>query len=292
MSTANRSQHSCDPDRLANYFGANEAAPHYLTPVWFKRDVLVKYYNDPGKFSVEDGYLRCGSLWGLRMDNNVPDYVVVYLGDLGRDLNVDEQTYWRTFNVTPGGRKPSETNFLRAFAAQFTDPSEPDHLFKQRYTQLNEAWVAKFQWPLYRQLHKDDAHIPIQFHLPISEAVGEFDSQLLYLVKLLIDSLNEAELAKIGGADAGDKGITKFEKFLKAKNYVHVDRDISILRTLQNLRSTGAAHAKGKSFDKVQRTVGLDQKSPKLVFRNLLDQVNQMLSDISAHVVLGPSDVA
>lgn len=30
--------HSCDPDDLANYFGANESAPHYLTPVWFKRD--------------------------------------------------------------------------------------------------------------------------------------------------------------------------------------------------------------------------------------------------------------
>jgi hypothetical protein len=93
----------CDPDELANYFGANEDAPHYLTPVWFRRDVLLKYYNDPDKFSVEDGYLRCGSLWGLRMDNNLPDHVVVYLGDLGRDLSYEEQVYWTHFNVTPGG---------------------------------------------------------------------------------------------------------------------------------------------------------------------------------------------
>jgi hypothetical protein len=38
--------HTCDPDTLANYFGKNPAAPHYLTPVSFERRVFDKYYAD------------------------------------------------------------------------------------------------------------------------------------------------------------------------------------------------------------------------------------------------------
>jgi hypothetical protein len=79
--------------------------------------------------------------------NNLDDHVVVYLGDLGRDLDYEEQIYWKHFNVTPGDRRPSGTNFQRAFLAEFSDPSAPDLLFKQDYTQLDETWTKKFGWP-------------------------------------------------------------------------------------------------------------------------------------------------
>lgn len=44
----------------------------YLTPVFFSPDVLSKYYDDD-RYEVDDGYLRCGSLWGIQIDNNNPD---------------------------------------------------------------------------------------------------------------------------------------------------------------------------------------------------------------------------
>ncbi|NET40914.1 hypothetical protein [Okeania sp. SIO2B3] len=37
-------KYSCNPDELANYFGDNPNAPKYLTPVFFRREVLTKYY--------------------------------------------------------------------------------------------------------------------------------------------------------------------------------------------------------------------------------------------------------
>lgn len=278
--------HSCDPDGLANYFGKNEQAPHYLTPVWFTRDVLSKYYDQPNKFSVEDGYLRCGSLWGVQIDNNMPDHVVVYLGDLGLDLHYEEQAHWRHYNVTPSGRQPSETNFRRSFLAEFADPSAPDLVFKQRYAQLNEMWLAKFRWSIFRAPHEDDAHVLTQFRVPVSESLGEFDNQVLFLVKLVIDSLNEAELAKAcGGTLPNEQGIGKLERYLKAQNYPNVIRDIDALRLLQRLRSTGVAHRKGENFNKVRTSVGLDRDSRRDVFRGLLAGVNQMLSDLSAHFV-------
>jgi len=76
-------KHTCEPSRLANYFGRNPDAPHFLTPVYFRPEVLTKYYSNPDKYSVEDGHLRCGGLWGLRMDNDHEDCVMAFLGDLG-----------------------------------------------------------------------------------------------------------------------------------------------------------------------------------------------------------------
>ncbi len=276
--------HNCDPNSLANYFGANEGAPHYLTPVWFTRNVLSKYYDDPNKYSVEDGYLRCGSLWGMQIDNNLPDHVVAYLGDLGRDLDYEEQTYWKHFNVTPSERKSSETNYRRSFLAQFSDPSAPDLVFKQHYTRLNEAWLKRIGWFLFRSSHESDLHIMKQLRVPISETLSEFETQVLYLVKLTIDSLNEKELAtELGGALEREQGISKFERYLEAKKYAFKDRDIRLLRTLQSLRSAGVAHAKGSNFDKLKVSVGLDRDSPRIVFRRLLERVNLMLVELSIH---------
>lgn len=68
--------YTCNPKKLANYFGANPGAPYYVTPVYFKIEVLSKYYSDPSVFSVEDNLLKCGSLWMLRMDNQSNEYII------------------------------------------------------------------------------------------------------------------------------------------------------------------------------------------------------------------------
>ncbi len=103
---------TCDPDVLDNHFGASPYTPDYLTPVHFRREVLVKYYDRPDLYKVGDGYLSCSSLWGLRMDNDGPESVVVWLGDLGRDLPASERDHWRSFNVPPAG-SISETAYRR-----------------------------------------------------------------------------------------------------------------------------------------------------------------------------------
>src|SRR5207248_6007843 len=92
-------EYSANPDGLANYFGANPQAPQYVTPVTFRKDVLEKYYRSPSKYSVEDGYLRRGGFWGIRIDNENPEQVIVMLGDVGRDLPFAEQKYWKSFNL-------------------------------------------------------------------------------------------------------------------------------------------------------------------------------------------------
>jgi len=127
--------HTGDEEELSNYFGKNPGAPHYLTNVWFRREVLRKYYDNPDKYSVRDGYLRCGGLWGLRIDNDLPDHVVVFLGDLGH-LDYQEQLYWKSFNIPPAADRSSEVHFKRSYLAEFADPVSPDLVLKQRLVAL------------------------------------------------------------------------------------------------------------------------------------------------------------
>ncbi|WP_257144823.1 hypothetical protein, partial [Bacillus cereus] len=92
-----------NPDQLANYFGANPEAPHYLTPIYFSKEVLAKYYLKPELYEVNDGHIRCQGLWMLHIDNlNKGDYVSAYLGDLGK-LPYKEQVYWKSFNIVSDG---------------------------------------------------------------------------------------------------------------------------------------------------------------------------------------------
>jgi len=272
--------YTSDPDKLANYFGANPEAPHYLTPVFFKKEVLAKYYNNPNKFSVEDGYLRCGGLWGLHIDNDHPDVVMVFLGDLGRDLFYAEQLYWKSYNIPPEG-KMSLTCFKRSFLAQFADPNSADLTFKSQFEQFSKNWLDKFGWPLFLPLNENDAHLYISLRIPITNDNAEFDSQILAIAKILVDSLNEKELGKLMKEDAsGLRGIVKFERFLSESSMPEYIKYIEFLKDLYALRSSGVGHRKGKRYEKIADRFELDKKPLKEVFKKILQKAEEFLKEL------------
>ena len=97
-------KYTCNPEVLSNYFGANKKAPNYLTPVFFKKEVMQKYYSSE-EYLIGDGRLSRRGSWSLRFDNNAKDHVSVFLGDLGQDLPSKEQEYWKSFNIFADGKK-------------------------------------------------------------------------------------------------------------------------------------------------------------------------------------------
>jgi hypothetical protein len=275
--------YTSDPDRLANYFGANPDAPHYLTPVYFRREVLAKYYANPEKYSIEDGYLRCAGLWGLRLDNNHSQYVIAFLGDLGRDLHHEEQMYWRSFNVLPEG-EISTVNFRRSFLGQFANPEKIDLVFKYRFEGFRERWFEKKGWHLFSPLSKDDQHLYIALHVPLTNDQAEFDGQVLALTKLIIDSLNEEQLkAATSSSEPELKGITKFERFLAEQSFPDYQAHIKFLRNLQSLRSTGVGHRKGRNYEKVAQEFGLGKKDRALIFEEMLKRGTDLLEALADH---------
>jgi hypothetical protein len=267
--------HTSNEEELSNYFGKNSGAPHYLTPVFFRREVLTKYYANPQKYSIEDGYLSCAGLWGLRMDNNHDRYVVVFLGDLGK-LSIREQRYWRSFNVAPEG-SISEVAFRRGFLAEFADPSAPDLVFKSSLRQFQETWSARFGWPLFKELRPEDVGHLTSLKVPTSEEQHQFDQEVLSLCKILVDSLNEEEIGRGLVLPPNAKGITKLRVFLEQRDREASGQVIPFLRNLQSLRS-GVAHRKGDDYWRAIEYFSIGTSGFIQGFRFILQQATVMLS--------------
>lgn len=262
-------QHSCDPDKLADYVGANPNTRHYLTPVFFRRDVLNKYYAAPSKYSVEDGYLRCGVRWGLRLDNNHEKYIVVFLGDLGQDLSHNEQLYWKTYNVPRDGTI-SKVNWKRSFLAEFADPEASDLLFKCRFETIHENWTSANGWPLFKPLSSQDRHYYTSLRIPLADDQAEFDNQVSALAKILVESINEEDINKrLTTRGGGIKGITKLEEYFRERGFTDYSVHITFLRNLHDLRH-GSAHRKGESYEKAARSFQLSGRDPRIVFQDIL----------------------
>jgi hypothetical protein len=279
-------KHTCNPDLLANYFGANPEAPHYLTPVHFRREVLAKYYDNPQLYSVEDGYLRCASLWGVQIDNDHDDRVVVFLGDLGRDLPSGERDHWRGHMIVPDA-PISETNFRRSFLAQPTDPAAIDLAFRRIYNDATRAWEARYGWTLFRELKESDVFLLQQLRVPLNDTQNEFEEAIKLLGKLMSDALNESSIGKaLPSRVDNEKGISKFERFLTLEGYPHVERDIKYLRRVQELRSKVSAHLKGRDYEKVL-TKNLGEARGAQAIQQLLEEGVTFLHRLVAWV--GPT---
>jgi hypothetical protein len=263
---------SCDPGKLSDYFGANPGKPHYLTSVFFRQDVLSKYYANPEKYSVEDGYLRCCGLWGVQIDNNHKDSVIVFLGDLGRDLPHKEQLYWKSFNVAPMRPTVSSVNYRRSFLGEFADPEKPDLVFKQVFDSFQEKWGKSYDWPLFKPLAEADKHFYHSLRIPLN------DSQTLSLAKVLVDSINEKKLEEtLSSLPPNSKGITKLEEYLKAQGQTGYKPHIKFLRNLYYLRH-GAGHRKGKEFEAAAEAFELARLGGQKAFEVIIGAATAFVS--------------
>lgn len=120
---------TCNPYEL-NDFPIKDPDPAWsLNPVHFDKQVLEKYYNEPSKYSVEDSILRFGISWSLKIDNNDPNKVCVFLKDL-HHLPYKEQQYWVSFCIPPEG-DVSKTFFMHNIKGEWMDSDQQDILFNQ-----------------------------------------------------------------------------------------------------------------------------------------------------------------
>ena len=276
----NEIEYTSDPESLSNNFGANPGAPNYLTPVFFRREVLTKYFAEPDRYKVSDGRLECLDLWSCQIDNDLKSHVVVFLGDLGRDLPYVEQLHWRQYKIEPQGQV-SETNFRRSFLSQFADAQSPDLVFRSEYFTLGREWQKTQGWSLFLAPSPGDAHLLDTIRIPVTNSQLEFDEQILNLAKLLIDSLNEKELeARAGPFEKDTKGITKLEVFLDQRLFPERGSFIQLLRDVQSLRSRGAAHRKGSDYQKTVAKLGIDPNRYADAVRKLLEELVSAFRDL------------
>ncbi|SCX03631.1 hypothetical protein [Candidatus Aquiluna sp. UB-MaderosW2red] len=274
---------TCNPSVLADYFGSNEGAPNYMTSVFFKADVLMKYFESPSTFSVSSSYLKCAGLWGLRIDYHRPDQVVVALGDLGRDLPESERHHWRACNIVPSERSMSLEHFQSSVLGEWVETSSPTERFKAAYLRTNAAWEKRWGWPLFRTPTGDDQFLLKRLRVPLNETQVEFENQVLILAKLLVDHLNERQLG--AGLDKIDdeKGIAKFERFATTLGHLASDQAAQLLRKIYKLRSKHTAHAGGDSGKRFKESL-LEERTTVAFFSDLLEESVELLEQLTLEV--------
>ena len=267
--------HTSNPKMLSNM--ATPEKMSYLTPVFFKKEVLQKYYSKPEVYSINDGYLKCGYLWGIRIDNHLHNCIGAYLGDLGRDLPCKEEIHWKQYNIHRDGGS-SKVRIMREMLGCFAPPEIIDLKFKNDYILLNDAWEKEHGWPLFIPLEKDDKYNFSGLRIPITNSQEELDALILSLVKVLIDSLNEKQLSKeVKELKKDAKGIDKLETWVKDREVNNSEIHIRFLRNLQQLRSRGSGHRKGSSYHKLKQEMNLLSQTKERQFEMLLEDSDSVL---------------
>ncbi|WP_035415631.1 hypothetical protein [Ferrimonas kyonanensis] len=269
--------HTCNPRELNDYFGANPDAPHFLTPIFFSRDVMQRYYNSPSEYEVSDGAIYKKGYWHLKIDNNHSDFICVFLGDLGRDIPNSEQKYWRCFNIGVEGGDISQTNFKRSVLGQFADPESLDLLFKYRFESFQKAWFENFGWYLFLPLAPSDSHCFDSLHRLTKNETKEFDNQILNLVKITIDSINVKSIKSIITTESSGS-IKILNEFLVSQGS---ELDISpLLGGVQGLRSSGVAHRRGSKYEGQINRLGIDEDDLIAAFDDILSKFISLLEGL------------
>ena len=258
--------HSCKKETLSNYFVANGDNPLEMTPIFFKKEVLDKYYSNPNKYTVSDGAVGCEGSWSMYIDNDHRSYVIVPLVYLG-NLEYSEQLYWKGYNVSPEkDMGVSKTAYTRWKEGNICNPMFPDLYFKNCFKQFNKKWENQFGWPLFLPLVEEDEHRYKTLHcLTTENNHSDFDEQILSMTKLVIDSFNqkciqseiddsnpdvESYLKQKNFSSSTElkAGIDKFQAFLLSKGMNCPDM-VDFLRKVQSLRSNSIAHRKQYSVN-------------------------------------------
>jgi hypothetical protein len=246
--------------------------------------------------------LRCLDLWGIPYSRNEEGLVHVWLGDLGR-IPLEEQLHWKSYNVLPSGGL-EEKFYKTQIEGQFVDIDEPHYVLLRHIDRINEAFVSRFEWPLFRKLGEDESYIYKIIHPPLANELKEFSDQLLYLSKVLQDSLNVSRIcasivdqSKLYNAK-GDRlpPITILEAFLLEAFSApsEIQAFCESLRTLQSLRSLVSAHRLNrKEFQKTIAKTGLIGSIRYFdLFNQIVQNINSALQGLLQMIGNNQSSVA
>src|SRR5262249_54273851 len=142
-----------------------------------------------------------------------------------------------------------------------------------------------YGWRLFSPLHEDDAHVLAKLHVPASDSQSEFDEQVLYLAKLLVDYLNEDAIANaLESPVTGEKGLAKLERFLTERGVADAAGLIRPLANIQGLRSRSSAHRKGSDFD---LSVAIGELTRREGLRKLMSEAVDALDGLKSQAEAG-----
>lgn len=268
--------HTCDPHQLGTYYDQDDSRLHYLTPIYFKREVLQPYAAEPGRYRLSVTRLACLNLWGIDIAFNSVGLVEVYLGDLGSKLPADEWNHWRSYNVPPQG-KMDEGRFRRDFLNQPAPSKNSIGDLRRARVSATETSQKLLGAPLWKALTGD---VSAQFESligPLSDDSVAMAQPLLTLTKALVDAIDPAPLkAYLGSHESGEQSLRLLTRFAERLGSSH---DLtSVLRELQSFRSKGGiAHLAGSGREKAAAELEISGLSNWDAFESVVTRLTTTL---------------
>ncbi|MDE0316674.1 MAG: hypothetical protein OXM61_17445 [Candidatus Poribacteria bacterium] len=267
------------------------------TFVCFKKEVLDKYYIQDSKYSVGDLLLTWqdeGTVQHLLPIDDDHDTVVWVMFSRLSLLPYEEQVHWQAHNIAPKG-KPSETYLNRYIPGRTsTESNRLEHRFRNRYSKLSQLCNKILGWHLLSPLGDNDAYRLRCLRIPSSDEQKDFDELILSLATILIDSLNQGCILELISKVEKDKlkqkkenlgSLDYFESFLYSYDVKNIDKYISFLRKLQQLRSSGSAHRKGKKYEKlIRKNFHIENQAYRQGFERILRQAVEFLEFLN-HII-------
>lgn len=271
---------TCDENILNK--STDPRTPHFLTPVYFRSTVLQKYRDNPRKYSASSYVVSFLDQWEITIGINKEGLVHVWLGDLGR-IPYEEQLHWKVHNVPPSGGFNEEV-YRMQLLAEGVELKDPVFLLHKAREDVNQKAQMKFGFSLFRRLTDADAYVAKSILVPTSNEQKEFDDQLVYLAKYLVDSLNKSELEARVSWKPKNENENTHTAFLKAFLIERLrcspefsKQVVDGLRALQSLRSKSAAHLKSNEYHDVLAKLGMAESTPRQQFLKLIGLLNGAL---------------
>ncbi len=275
--------HTCDPDELGTYFDKDGTRLHYLTPIYFKREVLQPYSAEPNRYRLSTSRLSCLDLWGVDISINTAGLVELYLGDLGRDLPSDEWGHWQTYNVPPEGQM-DEGRFRKDFLNQVAGSPDIVRDLRRARDAANSAAERLFGAPIWRPL---TGAVNAEFESligPLNDDPAAHGPCLLILTKALVDAVDPAPLKSyLESHQKGEQSLRLLQRFTQQLG--DADDVTVILRDLQGFRSRGGvAHLAGSDRAKAEAAVGITGLSNAAAFESVVLRLTACLNAVGKMV--------
>ena len=265
----------------------------FLTPVFFKRDALLKFEHHPN-YEVKFASATYGTIYSsepgfyISFGINENGLLVMWLGDIAK-LPETEQYYLRSENM-PSDHHIGSEFYEGQIEVKFTDEAPENRLFRLR-SELNEASRSSLGFPIF-QVSSEILDSASLVRVPVFDTKTSCAQVAQALNDVYVESLEANKLKKHLKAQDVDvsniKGIKLLEQLMITLEYSDDLRElmkpfylIYDLRVSQShLMSTISRRDKVRS---VSAQLGMDDKATfSDIYEKLRDALNETLIKVEA----------
>lgn len=261
----------------------------FLQPVFFNRNVLLKYDNSPD-YSVKFASTTYGSIdtqeesisFGLNRHGNI----VMWLGDIAK-LPENEQYYLRSENI-PSDHSLGSEFYDGQIEVKFTELAKEEELFRLRSEFLNKSF-ARFGVAL-GHLEAEAYDLALSFTPPVVDTPKERRHVADTLNKVYLESLDNAALERVinslGVKALGSGSLKRLQTILEtmasSKKVAAIMSPLYVLYDLRVAYSHLTPGSNPPQLESVTRRLGLEPSASLFdIYEKLVDGLSNAFSAMS-----------